>query len=213
MLRLVGVSLLLPVLAAACGPRAVPPDQQAALVEAHVDPGPLLPHTDLREHIFWRQRVTATWPEGEQSFEAVLQRDADALQLVGLSPVGPPAFVVRHGADGVSFENHSDRELPFAPSFMIADVQKAFYPWLPLPANVRQGEYRDSVRGLVVTEGYVDDALQWRTFVRVDDPEARELRVTYEPPVADGLPPVAVLENGWFGYTLTVETLEARRLE
>ncbi len=192
----------------ACGPRAATPEERAALVEEHVDPGPILPFDAWEGLVFLRQRVTATWPDGEQGFDAVLQRESDALSLVGLSPVGPPAFVVRHGVDGVMFENYSDRELPFAPSFMIADVQKAFYPWLPRTGATGHGVYE----GLRVVETYRDDQLQERTFVRDADPEQRVLRVTYVAGDTSRVASRVIIENGWFGYTLTVDTLEVRTL-
>lgn len=175
---------LLALLLAACG--AAPPPPVPA------DPGPLLPYDALPTHAVWRQRVTATWPDGEQSFDAALQRTPDALSLIGLSPLGPPGFVIRHDADGIHLTNHTDRTLPFAPSYMIADVQKAHYPWLP------DGAAHGTRAGFEITEDHTDGRLTRRTFRH---PDREPITVTY-----DG--PTTTLQHGWFGYTLRIETLE-----
>lgn len=175
--------LTLPLACAAPPPRPAPP----------TDPGPLLPYDALPTHALWRQRVTLTWPDGQQAFDAALQRTPDALTLVALSPLGPPAFVIRHDAHGVHITHHGDRKLPFAPSYMIADIQKALYPWLP------PGTTHGTRHGLTITETRTADRLTHR---RIDSPHHPEpITVTYTDPTI-------TLHNGWLGYTLRVDTLE-----
>lgn len=181
---------LLLALLTACG--AAPPPPPAAS-----DPGPLLPYDALETRAVWRQRVTAIWPDGTQSFDAALQRTDDALSLIGLSPLGPPGFVIRHDAAGVHFTNHTDRTLPFAPTYMLADVQKVHYPWLP------PGATDGNRAGYAITETHADGRLTRRVFRH---PERPTITVTY-----DG--DTATLRNEGLGYTLRVETVEVIPIE
>src|ERR1700712_2240085 len=95
-----------------------------------VAPPVLLAPSALSYDFQWRQRVSARWPSGTQSFDAVLQKRAGELTLVGLSPLGLPGFVFRlNEARELAVENRSGQKLPFEPAYVVADVQRVFFPW------------------------------------------------------------------------------------
>lgn len=181
--------------------------------ETGLGAGPILEPAAIGEPFLWRQRVTASWGERRESFDAVLQMHDDELTLVGLGPMGRPGFVVSLGAAGVSFENRSNRRVPFDPEHIIADVQKVFYPWMPKPAERFSGTRASGHGVLTVSETHVEGRLRSRAFTRSDAAERGELRVTYEE-WEPGLraPSRAVLDNPWFGYELTIVTVEQQTL-
>lgn len=180
---------------------------------AGIGPGPMLAPTAIAERFLWRQRVTASWGDGSESFDAVLQMDGEELILMGLGPMGRPGFIATLGASGLRFENRSGRSLPFAAEHIMADVQKAFYPWLPpVPegfTGTRVGEHES----LMITEIYTSGRLRTRAFQRSDALDRGELRVRYEG-WQPGLPAPqrATLDNAWFGYELTILTVEQQSL-
>lgn len=196
-------------LLSACRTTAAP---APSLLSAGADPGPIRPASDLPHEFQWRQRVTAQWNEGKQTFEAVLQKRDGELILVGLSPMGLPGFVLKLASDGnISFENRTQRELPFPPSFILADVQKAYFDWLGPVAPTFTGERGGERRGLRVSETFAQGKLVERSFRRPDSDLALTVRYTG---FRDGqLSPERVrLDNAWFGYQLEIETLEQELL-
>lgn len=181
--------------------------------ENGVGAGPILAPAAIGEPFLWRQRVTASWGDRSESFDAVLQMHDDELTLLGLGPMGRPGFVVTLTAAGVSFENRSSRRLPFDPEHIIADVQKVFYPWMPPPTEGFSGTRASEHGVLMVSETHVEGRLRDRTFTRSDAADRGELRVSYEQwDPALRAPNRAVLDNPWFGYQLTIVTVEQQSL-
>lgn len=177
-------------------------------------PGPLRVPQALAWDFEWRQRVTAQYPTGTSSFEAVLQHRDGTLRLIGLSPMGLPGFIITLDAQGrITMDNRSNRELPFSPSYILADVQRAFFPWLPTPSPNFSGIRTGAMRGLQVQETFKGGVLQSRTFRRDDAPERGVVKIRYTgwQPGQDA-PAKVVMDNGWFGYVLTIETVEQDRL-
>jgi len=183
--------------------RAVPPLQLRA-------PG------DISFDFQWRQHVTARWPSGTHSFDAVLQKRADELVLVGLSPLGVPGFVFTLDAMGkLTVQNKTGQPLPFEPAYVVADVQRVFYPWLEPAAGDAPGE-REGQRGDThVRERYERGCLVERSFVR-DTPQGVErVVVSYACDPASNArdaPHHVELQNELLGYGLTIETIEQIRL-
>jgi hypothetical protein len=203
-----GMGLLLLIPACATPPRA------PSLTEADY-PGMLQAPGNLAVDVLWRQRVTAHWPEGERGFDAAVQKQGDTLTVMGLSPLGPGfAFILR--GDQIETVNQSGQELPFPPRFILLDVQRVFYPWLPPAgpgATVPDGRREGIAGGERVVEVWQKGRLAERTFTRVDRRPEGAITVRYAWDRADWLAPTrAVLANGWFGYELTVETAEETRL-
>lgn len=174
-------------------------------------PGELLPPAALGADLLWQQRVTASWGDSEQrGFDAAVQKQGDTLTVIGLSPLGQAGFVLVQRGLQVTFENHTDMHLPFPPRYVLLDVQRAFFPWLPpLAADAGDGE-REQVVGLErIVEVRKDGRLVERRFTRLDGKPAGTIVVRYEWTGTDAgrrAPTRAVLDNGWFGYRMTVDT-------
>jgi hypothetical protein len=124
-----------------------------------------------------------------------------------------PAFVVTLSASGVTLDNRSGRHLPFPAEHIIADVQKVFYPWLAPVSESFTGARAGVYENLVIHETYVDGRPLVRTFQRDDAIDRGELRVAYQG-WTPGLtaPQRAELINAWFGYELTIVTVDQQRL-
>jgi hypothetical protein len=179
-----------------------------------LDAGPLLPPSALPYDFQWRQRVTATWPTGSRSFDAVLQKRSSELLLLGLSPMGLPGFILRLRETGkIEVENRTGRELPFEPQYILADVERVFFPWLPPPPAAYSGERRGQHQQLDIRERYESGQLRERSFERQDAPESGAIHIRYQPAQQPGeASPKVELDNAWFKYKLTIETLEQTRL-
>jgi hypothetical protein len=195
--------------------------------QARVPPAQLRAADALPEDFFYRQRVTARWPKGEQRFDAVLQKRGAELLLVGLSAFGQPGFSARLDAEGrLHVDNRTGQPLPFDLQYVLVDVQRVFYPWLdgPAPSDAERWGVQGDCR---VWERYAHGALVGRVFAR-DTPQGLE-RVTVRYAAASdadhhvdhadaarvhgvAVPRRVVLDNPLLRYSLTIETLDAQRL-
>lgn len=204
--RLTAACVLLAV--AACHSRP-----QRVLADADY-PGELLPPAALGADLLWQQRVTASWGDSEQrGFDAAVQKQGDTLTVIGLSPLGQAGFVLVQRGLQVTFENHTDMHLPFPPRYVLLDVQRAFFPWLPPlaagTAGAGDGEREQIVGQERVVEVHEGGRLVERRFTRLDGKPAGTIVVRYEWTGTDAgrrAPTRAVLDNGWFGYRMTVDT-------
>lgn len=180
-----------------------------------IEPAPLLPPSAFPHDVQWRQRVTASWPTGKHSFDAVLQKRAGELILVGLSPLGLPGFVLHLRADrSIDVENHTGKDLPFEPSYVLADVERVFFPWLPQDPSPRDGERHGVVAGMQVSERIAGGRLAERRFERVTPQGTESVRIEYSGwREGQDAPQHAALSNAALRYGLTIETIEQARLE
>lgn len=199
----------------ACHPPASsssPPHSTNVPDEPHGYPGPLLDPEQLGRDFQWRQRVTAQWGSQQaRTFDAVLTKTDGELLLLGLGPMGTPGFVLRLRSGAVEFENHSPQKVPFDPQYIVLDVERVFFPWIPGP--LEDGVRTHVAHGEQITETWHAGNLQQRTFQRLEGGPQGVITVTYSG-WAEGsrAPARAELENGWFGYRLTIETLEQQTL-
>ncbi len=176
-----------------------------------VDPNPpvILPVDTFTQSFMLRQHVTARYRNREDGFDAVLQKRMGELTLVGLGPMGTVGFAVTLTDAGITLRNDSGRDVPFEPSYILADVQRVFYPWLDGAApddGSRDGIHDD----LAVTERYAGGRLVERRFTRIAEPERGDVVITYEGWTAENpiAPARVVLVNGWYGYTLEIDTFD-----
>jgi hypothetical protein len=179
-----------------------------------IDPG-LIRAPDVMPYDFqWRQHVTAIWPTGRRSFDAVVQKRAGELLMIGLSPMGMPGFILHLKPSGaISVENHTGQDLPFRAEYILADVQRVLFPWLPAAPAGLDGERSGAVGDVQVSERYLHGALVARTFQRGPAADSGKISIRYEGLArgADVANRVNVA-NGWFGYRLEIETLSYARL-
>jgi hypothetical protein len=172
-------------------------------------PGLIRSPTVLGADVLLQQRITASWSDDrERGFDAALQTMGEQLTLIGLSPMGSTAFVVLLRGTELEYRKQTAEELPFPPRFIIIDVQRVFFPWLARPGqSLPDGEHTGQVGEERILERIVDGHLVERRFSRLDGEPTGEIIVRYEwdRPAAVA-PSRAVLDNGWFGYRLTIET-------
>lgn len=172
-------------------------------------PGTLQPADALPHQLLWQQRISATWGEdGQRGFDAAVQRQGDTLTVLGLSPVGSVGFAMILRGDTIDLQNQSGEELPFPPRFILLDVQRTFYPWLE-PAVAGNGARSGIVGDERVQELWRDGRLLERRFTQLDGEPAGAITITYDWRQTDPqrvAPMRTVLDNGWFGYRLTVDT-------
>jgi hypothetical protein len=175
-------------------------------------PGTLRAAAELGADFQWRQQVTAQWPEGTRSFDAVLSKSGQELMLVGLGPMDTPGFVLTlNEKRQLRFENHTGEPVRFNPRYVLLDVQRAFYPWFP--STLARGTRETVVDQERVRETWHDNTLVERTFQRLDNNPPGKIVVTYSGWASGGRAPErARLDNGWFGYVLTIQTLEQSNL-
>lgn len=201
-------------LSAACASAAPVPTQRPAAVP----PPALLAPSTLSFDFQWRQRVTARWPTGTHSFEAVLQKRAGELMLVGLSPLGLPGFVFKLSESGaLHVENRTGQALPFEPAYVVADVQRVFFPWLSAPAAGFSGERSGQRAETQVFERYRVGQLQERQLTRTTPSGMERIEIRYfgaehPGPSPKDAPDRAELKNQLLGYELVIETVEQTRL-
>jgi hypothetical protein len=185
---------------------------------------------------FDRQRIVATYKGHTASFDAVVQKRGNELTLVGLTPFGSRAFVLRQVGGEASFESFVPQTLPFPPNYILVDVERVFFPWTDAapPTDANRQFLHD---GEIVTERWQAGRLLRRTFSRdgtsprlttppsADVPSASPERgrnglppgqivVEYDGGMAsDGTPPRHVsFDNGQFGYHLDITTLTHQNL-
>jgi hypothetical protein len=173
-------------------------------------PGVLRAPEALGRDVLWRQRITATWGQGERrGFDGVVQKLGGTLTVMGLSPTGAMGFAIVQEGSTLALHHQMPEPPPFPPRFVLLDVQRALYPWLPGPDGVRDdGEHAADVDGEHVVELWRGGRLLERRFRRLDGEPPGEIDVHYEGGRVPGTTPGKLtLENGWFGYRLEVETL------
>jgi hypothetical protein len=171
-------------------------------------PGVLTDSAVLPDGLFLRQRIDARFGERTMSFSAVLQVDGGVLSLLALTPYGTRAFLIEQIGQSIRFTPYIDRELPFPPRFIVLDVHRALFSGLATPSPRADGEHsyeRDAER---ITERWQGGTLRERRFERLDHKPKGTIRVGYGAGVApNAIPRHIELDNGWFGYQLSIRAL------
>lgn len=177
-------------------------------------PGQLRAVAALGDDVLWQQHVTASWQGGQRGFDAAVQKRGDELTVLGLSPTGAMGFAIVLSPAGVDLRGELAQQLPFPPRFVLLDVQRAFYPWLAGATPRADGEHEQVVDGEVVREAWQGGRLRQRSFRRQDGEPAGSITVRYEWRQPDWSAPThAELDNGWFGYRLSIDTHAETRLQ
>jgi uncharacterized protein DUF3261 len=206
--RRLAVAYVVAVLSAsACAHRAAPAPAALTAPTARELPSPdAIPGT-----FTVRQKLTARSARGGGAFEAVLQKKPGELLLVGLTPYGSRAFLLRQTEGDVQFTSYLPRELPFPPTFILLDVHRVMDAWLG-PA-LASGERAGEVGGERVHERWRDGKLVERTFTRLaaraGEP-AGDIVITCSGDGPAGLAALVTLDNRRYGYVLTVQSFPVR---
>jgi hypothetical protein len=126
--------------------------------------------------------------------------------------MGLPGFVLTLREDlSISVENRMGSDLPFEPAYVLADVERVFFPWLE-GAIPESGDRAGEVGPQAVREHYEQRHLLTREF-RHQQAANAPIRIEYgpTPPGADA-PERVRLDNTWHRYKLTIETFAQERL-
>jgi hypothetical protein len=174
----------------------------------------LLPVGALVGDVLMQQRVTVHFGDRNEGFDAVFQKRGPTLLLLGLGPMNTVGFRLTYDDHEVLFENRTGREMPFRPERILSDVQRVFYPWIrqsPLCFECKRSEILGE---LEVRERIGTRFLEERSFRLVDEPERGRVVIRYGDWTGDpAFPRQVTLDNGWFGYALTIETTSAESLD
>jgi hypothetical protein len=153
-----------------------------------------------------QQRLSGKYGDKEFSIDVVLQLTGGKLTIVGLTPFGTRAFVLEQAGTDVKVEKFIDREMPFDPRYVLDDVHRVFFRGLDAATTTREEH------GERVTERRDEGMVRERHFARLDGKPAGEVVVTFDGAPAPVVAPHVTLVNGWFGYTLRVDTLTQQYL-
>ena len=200
-------ALRLPMVAvalAACGPPGPPKSAETPAYSWALRP-PSVRHDDFLD----RQTIAATYGDRAARFQAVMQKRGDELTLLGLTPFGSRAFVIRQVGLDVTFESFVPQSLPFPPKYILFDVQRVFFASGEVAdGGAPDGERETARDGELVHEQWRGGRLFRRSFRRVDGRPAGTITVDYDGGLApDGPPPAHVtFDNGWYGYRLDITT-------
>lgn len=159
-----------------------------------------------------RQRLDGKIGERKIHGEAVVQKQGEALTLIGLTPFGTKAFVAQQRDGQVESKVMApEGKLPFPPRFMLLDVNRVLFLGIE-GAPLVDGTHSGAVGEERVTEVWQGGALLERRFSRKDGP-AGEIVISFEGGMRDGkLPQRVRLVNGWFGYSIVIDTVQWQAL-
>lgn len=156
------------------------------------------------------QKISASFGDRSVGFSAVVQKQGEELLILGRTPFGSRAFLLKQTGTEMSFEKYVDRELPFSPRYMLLDVHRAMLRWLPMAAGeaVPDGERSGSVDGEFVTERWQAGKLVEKRFRLESGQPAGEIVIVYEGGTVPGQAPPRKIsyDNRWFGYRLEIVT-------
>jgi hypothetical protein len=198
----------LALLVAACAHRPKPLPDEAGY------PGTLADLGRVPGSFMWRQSIAARYGTQSGRFEAVVQKQGDRMLILGLTPMGTRAFLLEQQGTATKATIYVDRAMPFPPKYVFLDVHRTYFIGLtPPPAG---DGWHEAVRdGETIRELWRGGRLFERHFERLDHHPPGQIVVRYDggyAPAPVPHPGRIVLDNGWFGYQLTIDTLEAEPL-
>jgi hypothetical protein len=160
-----------------------------------------------------RQHAKGNYAERAISFEAVVQKSKDKLIVLVLTPYGSRALLIEQTGAHVRTEKFIDRELPFDPAFILLDVQRVFLKGQPSSPAPPEGWSESEIDGERVRERWEGGRLHERQYTRLDGTPEGTIVVRYEGGFVPGTkPPSILLDNGWFGYSMRLETSDFHQL-
>lgn len=170
-------------------------------------PGALVDSRTLGNDFFWRQRIAGVYKDRSFSFSAVLQLQKGTFTVLMLGPMDRPAFAIEQRGKTVSSKSFVRQSLPFPPRYVLYDIHRTFFSGLHV-ACPRDGACEATRDGEKIVESWKNGKLYERRFERIDGPHKGVIRVRYQGGMAAGKPPERIeYENGWYGYTLSIQTL------
>jgi hypothetical protein len=167
-------------------------------------PGVLRDPSSIPGDFMARQTVEARYGSTNVRFDAVLQKRGSTLTLLGFTPFGTRAFLLRQVGTDVSFTQYVGRDLPFPPKYILFDIDRSLFigiPGSPQP----DGEHTDTVDGEQIRETWAGGKLLERHFRRLDGKPAGDIDIKYVGGMTAAPPSRIEFHNGWFGYDLSID--------
>jgi hypothetical protein len=159
-----------------------------------------------------RQKLVVTFHGQTRGLEAVLQKRGNELVLVGLTPFGTRAFVLKQTGLEVQFQSYYGPAPPFPPRYMLDDISRTYFAGIG-DQPLEDGGHRITRDGELIEEEWKNGRLLRRRFERVARDPPGEIVITYVGGMASTVSPVLIeLDNGWLGYHLSVTTLSEEAL-
>lgn len=170
--------------------------------------GPLVDSRSLTPGFVWQQEIEASRGPFSHSFPAVVQSTEGELVVLGLTPFRTRAFMIRQIGQSFEYESFVEQSLPLEPSWVLIDVHRVFFDGVPREA-LSDGTFEQSSESERRTDHWQDGRLRTRSYERRSAPGSF-IRIDYGTGYLWGEPPPRLtLDNGWYGYRLTVETTSA----
>lgn len=197
--------VLLSLMLVGCTPRASQaPDPSQMRYPGVLVSGPALAQ---RGDFMARQSLLGRQGEREIHGEVVVQKQGEALTLIGMTPFGSKAFVIQQDAAGVRSQEVLPGALPFPAEFMLLDVHRALFMGLS-PGTGADGTRRGEREGEAITETWQGGKLMRRSFERLDRRPRGKIEIEYVGGMTGERPPARIrFKNGWFGYTIEISTV------
>lgn len=195
----------------ACGSREA---QQASRPTSGLSEyrGPLVDPRKIPGDFMWQQRVSATHGESKGAFDAVIQKKAGELLVLGLTPMNTRGFSLTQRGTEIEYKQFVPFELPFSPASVLYDIHRAFFYNLlsPFPNS---GTRHSTFEGERLTDEFSEGRLKSRLFENVSGSE-EDLAIEYAPVgYSQGMPPeITTIDNRAYGYRLRVETTSTHAL-
>ena len=173
--------------------------------------GPLVDPREIPGSFLWQQRVSARHGKKRGGFDAVLQKTASTLLVLGLTPFNTRAFSIEQRGLKFEYKQFVPFELPFSPESVLIDIHRCFFFGLT-EETPKEGTRVTRWKTEILRDTFADGQLQERVFANVSS-TGEDIVVTYDKPYLPFAPPPNVeLHNRAYGYVLRVETSSAQTL-
>lgn len=184
-----------------------PPPASAPLAP---DTTPLERPAALRPNFSVRQHIEASSHGKSGAFDAVVQKQARELLVVGLGPAGVRMFMLKQNDapadDGITFEQSFGPKLPFSPRNIVLDIHRLFFMGLPASARTADdGTFEGETAAGKIREIWRGGELRERQFSHPSRQGA--ILISYGAGCRKErcAPEYATIDNGWFNYVLRIE--------
>ena len=174
----------------------------------------LVPPRDTMQDFFIRQRVQAKFGERKVSFDSVIEKIQDKFTIVGMTPFGTRAFVLKQDGNDVHFKSYIGRKLPFSPERILLEFHRAFMQGSGVSSGLSDGMHRFANGEQLIEEIWANGRLLKRLFYGATDDSQNALltEVVFESGKLPGkfTSPFITLRNHQYGYTMRIKTIEER---
>jgi predicted exporter len=195
--------LFLPLCVSACGsppPPAPPTSSRPPL--ADVLPPPMSVPFDFT----WRQQLVATYSDQSFTFQAVVEKTGNELQLLFLAPYGSRALLLRQTGAEVESEYFVSQRLPFPVRYILTDVYRVYLRGFEATSKA-DGTHRAVADGETFVDEWTNGQLRRREVFAAQTSTEPSVTIEYRPGGTQRMPAAHVfLDNRAYGYRIEIDT-------